>query len=140
MSIEQVMKTRVISVEMDDTLGQVHTLMQQAKVHHLPVIKDKKLVGFVSDGDLKNATSPFVGTAAESNKDIATFDKRVHQVMTRKLIVANKNTSTKAAARLILENKISALPVVDDEYQLIGIITWRDILKLAVDYSPNKKT
>ncbi|MHB8722881.1 MAG: CBS domain-containing protein [Steroidobacteraceae bacterium] len=70
------------------------------------------MIGVVSDRDLLRALSPYVGGAAETNRDLATLIKRVHQIMTRRPLTLRPQSA-------------SAEPV--------GILSWRDLLKsLAV--------
>lgn len=133
MSISKLISARVISVGMDDALWLVQDLMNQAKIHHLPVVSGKKLVGVISDRDLRSALSPFIGTAGEYQRDKSTLEKRAHQIMSRDLITIPPETGVVAAAELILANDISALPVVNEHSELVGIVTWRDILRYAID-------
>jgi len=83
----------------------------------------------VSDRDLLKALSPFVGTAAETARDVATLNRRVHQIMSRKPITLPPDASIAEAVRLILEHRISCIPVVDAHFRPVGILSWRDILR-----------
>src|ERR1700679_4391873 len=84
MALGSIMTARVVTVEMDDRLEIVKEIFDTMSFHHLLVVdKDKKLSGVVSDRDLLRALSPYVGSAAETARDLATLNKRVHQIMTR---------------------------------------------------------
>jgi acetoin utilization protein AcuB len=130
MDVGSIMTTRVVSVEMDDRLDVVKKIFDTLKFHHLLVVDDRgKLKGVVSDRDLLKALSPYVGSATENARDIATLNKRVHQIMSRNLITVHPDASIPEAIKLFLEQRISCIPVIDEGLKPVGILSWRDILK-----------
>lgn len=114
---------------MDDTLAQVKEIFEHTAFHHLLVVESKKLVGVLSDRDLLKALSPNVGTIRETQKDLATLNKRVHQIMTRRPITLLAKSTVYDAIHIFNYNKISCIPIVDAENHPVGIVSWRDILK-----------
>jgi acetoin utilization protein AcuB len=72
--------------------------------------------------------SPFIGKLSENPRDISILDRRVHQIMTKKVITVEKSTSIESAANLLLENNISCLPVTSTDGEIEGVVTWKDIL------------
>ena len=133
--LRQIMSPHVVTVAMDDTLRVVRQLFEQHRFHHLLVVDGRRLVGVISDRDLLRHVSPFVGREfAERAQDAATLNKRAHQIMTRAPIFARPDATISEGIGLILEHRISCLPVVDEQSHPIGIVTWRDLLKaLAPD-------
>lgn len=130
MQLNDLMTRQIVTVSMDDSLRSVRELFEAHHFHHLLVVERNKLVGVLSDRDLLRHLSPFVGHEfTERPQDIATLQRRVHQIMTRKLITASPTTNVQQAIELILENRIACLPVVNEEGCPVGIITWRDILR-----------
>jgi acetoin utilization protein AcuB len=130
MDVGSLMTTRLVSVEMDDRLDVVKKIFDTLKFHHLLVIDDRgKLKGVVSDRDLLKALSPYVGSATENARDIATLNKRVHQIMSRNLITLHPRASVPEAVTLFLEQRISCIPIIDEALKPVGILSWRDILK-----------
>jgi len=130
MSVRDIMSTRVATVEMDDRLEVVKGIFDAMKFHHLLVVDEtQKLYGVVSDRDLLRALSPYVGSAAETARDTATLNKRVHQIMSRKPITLRPESDVAEAIELFLTHSISCIPVVDDAMKPIGIVSWRDVLK-----------
>jgi len=109
-----------ITLNQNATLEQALDLMKENKIGGIPIIDgDRKLVGILTNRDLR-------------------FEKKlsrpVSEVMTSaRLITAKEGTSLKEAEGILQEHKIEKLPVVDKNYKLIGLITYRDILKLK-DY------
>jgi acetoin utilization protein AcuB len=129
MKVGEIMSTDPVTVGMDDDLHRVKDLFDLYRLHHLLVLLGERLVGVISDRDLLRATSPFIGRASERPQDVATLNRRVHQIMTRKLVVVAPEAPVDEAARLMLDKRVSCLPVVDDEDRLLGIVTWRDQLR-----------
>jgi acetoin utilization protein AcuB len=130
MDVGTLMTTRVVSVEMDDRLDVVKKIFDALKFHHLLVIDDRKILkGVVSDRDLLKALSPYVGSAAENARDAATLNKRVHQIMSRNLVTLHPRASIREAVTLFLEQRISCIPIVDESFRPVGILSWRDVLK-----------
>jgi acetoin utilization protein AcuB len=128
--LRQIMSPHVVTVSMDDSLRIVRQLFEQHGFHHLLVVDGRRLVGVISDRDLLRHVSPFVGhDLAERTQDAATLNKRVHQIMTRAPISARPDATFDQAISLILEHRISCLPVVDEQSHPIGIVTSRDLLK-----------
>lgn len=124
------MTTRIVTVELDDRLEVVKQIFDSMKFHHLLVIDDaKKLCGIVSDRDLLRALSPYVGSAMETARDLATLNRRVHQIMSRQPITLRPEAAIAAAIELFLAHRISCVPVVDEEFKPVGIVSWRDVLK-----------
>jgi acetoin utilization protein AcuB len=132
MLLNKIMKTRLATVEMDDKLRVVKDIFDSMGFHHLLVVgDDKTLRGVVSDRDLLRALSPYVGTAAETTRDIASLNKRVHQIMSRQPITLKADGTVDDAVALLLDHRISCVPIVDDQFRPVGIVSWRDILRAS---------
>jgi acetoin utilization protein AcuB len=130
MTLADIMTTRVVTVEFDDTLATVKEIFDSLRFHHLLVIgSDKKLCGVISDRDLLRAISPHVGTPAETSRDAATLKRRAHQIMTRSPVTLHSHASLADAIQLLLDHRISCIPIVDEGFRAVGIVSWRDILK-----------
>lgn len=82
----------------------------------------------LSERDLLRAISPNLGSSAETIKDLETLQKRVHQVMTRDPITVAPHINLDTATRLLLDNNIGCLPVLENG-NLVGIVTWKDLLR-----------
>ena len=128
-SIKKIMTAKLITVGLDDKLETVKEIFDNLKFHHLLVVEEHKLLGVVSDRDLLKALSPNIGSARETFQDIASLNKRVHQIMTRRPIVLQESATVDDAIHAFNTHGISCLPVVDLNFRPVGIVTWRDILK-----------
>jgi acetoin utilization protein AcuB len=130
MQVQSIMTKRVVSVELDDSLAVVKQIFEAKKFHHLLVLDaDRKLCGVISDRDLLRAVSPFIGSLSEHERDLATLHKRVHQIMTRAPVTLGPEASIEEAVRILLEKRVSCVPVVDAAFRPLGILSWRDVLK-----------
>jgi len=129
LKIKDLMTTPVVTVEMDDTLAVVKEIFDNTRFHHLAVLEEGRLYGVLSDRDLFKAISPGVGTPAENNQDRAALSRRAHQIMSRRPVVIEQEQDMRAALRLFEERHVSCLPVVDADANLVGMLTWRDLLQ-----------
>lgn len=134
-TVGTVMSRRVVTVEMDDNLATIQRLFKEHRFHHLLVVERGALVGVISDRDLLKAISPNIGTLSETERDRATLNKRAHQIMTHNPVTVRVTTPLETAAALMLEKKISCLPVTSDNQAVDGILSWRDLLKALVALS-----
>src|SRR6202051_3296375 len=129
MVMRDIMTSRVVTVEMDDRLEVVKEIFDTMNFHHLLVLDEhRKLGGIVSDRDLLRALSPYVGSAAETARDLATLNKRGHQIMRRHPLTPHPQSGIAEAVNLLLAHRISCIPIVDDDFKPVGIVSWRDLL------------
>lgn len=136
MKIEKLMSKELITLAMDEPLSKAKALFTSHKIHHLLVLDDEGLLaGVITDRDLYKHLSPTVGTSQETHRDITLLQKKLHRIMARNLITVQAQQTLSEAVLLFYDNHISSLPVVDKNNKPLGIITWRDILKvLALQY------
>jgi len=131
MLVADVMQAPVLTVTPKTTLPQAMRLVQHRGIRHLPVVEDDTLVGIVSDRDLKRAmASPATSLEAHELRyllDAVTMD----EIMTRAIITIGRMFPIEEAARLMVKEKVSALPVTE-QGRLIGIVTETDVLELFV--------
>ena len=123
------MSSPVETVNMDDPLSVVKSVFERTHFHHLLVVEEKKLLGIISDRDLLKTISPTLGTVAELPKDTAILNKRAHQIMTRSPIFLHDEDMISQAIDVFLNNNVSCIPIVNRDENVIGIVSWRDILK-----------
>lgn len=131
MKARDIMATNVICVDMDERLPNVRQLMENHGFHHLPVTEKNKLVGIISDRDLLRFISPFINSVSEQPRDLDTLNHAAHQVMTRQPITVKAETPIEEIVAWFKRVDISCLPVIDGEEQVIGIISWRDLVNHA---------
>lgn len=134
MLVEGWMTTDLITVGEDTPMMKASIIMKDKKIRSLPVVNKKgELVGIVTDGDLR-AASPSKATTLdvyELNYLISTIE--IRDIMTGNPVFVRPDETVEFAAILMLENKISALPVISGAHSLIGIITQTDIFKALIN-------
>lgn len=129
MLITEIMTDLVVTVEMDDTLGVVKEIFDNVRFHHLLVVNRNVLVGVISDRDLLRSISPHIDTVSENRRDLQTLDRKVHQVMSRKLVTLRETAYVRDAIGAFNKNNISCIPIVNEAMEPKGIVSWRDIFK-----------
>jgi acetoin utilization protein AcuB len=131
MLVQDVMQTKLVTATPETTLPEALRLTGQRGVRHLPVLEGEQLVGILSDRDLKRAmASP--ATSLEAHELSYLLDRlRVGEIMTRTVITIGRMFPIEAAACLMVQEKIGALPVTDGE-RLVGLVTETDVLRLFV--------
>ncbi len=134
-TVAEIMTRRIETVSMDDELRLVREIFEREKFHHLIVVESGRAVGVISDRDLLKHLSPFLGRVSERAQDSDTLRRRAHQVMSRPLVSCGPEASITFAARLMLERKLSCLPVIDGRERCVGIVTLRDVLAWALVWS-----
>lgn len=133
MLVKDRMTTKVITIAPSTSVSDALNLIRINKIRRLPVIdREGKLVGIVSEKDLLYA-SPSPATSLSVYEIGYLLSKlKVEEVMTRKLIWVAPDVPLEEAALIMTQNKIGALPVVENG-KLVGIITETDIFKTLLD-------
>jgi acetoin utilization protein AcuB len=130
--VKDYMTTNVITISSEKTIPEAYWLMIDHKISRVPVVDKGKLVGFVTLEDLRRAEPPM-----GLNLDLVRITDRLSkitlaQIMTKQLFTISPTDTLQTAVKIMLENQISALPVLD-QGKLVGIITDRDILRALVE-------
>lgn len=130
MLVRSRMTTSLHTVSPDTTIADALTLARAERIRHLPVMDGTKLVGLVTDRDLRSAVPPAWVEADDYRKSVST--KKVSEVMSKAVITAAPTTPVEEASKLMYENRIGCLPVTDND-KLVGIITETDLLRSLVE-------
>jgi len=111
---ESGMITDPLTISPGDTIEDTLNIMRRNKISGLPVVKNGKLVGILTNRDLRFETK---------------LSAKVEDIMTKKLITAKEDVSLTEAQDLLHQHKIEKLLIVDDQHNLKGLVTIKDILK-----------
>lgn len=132
MNVRDLMTTNLITAGAEASVLEARRLMNDKRIRHLLVTDGPKLLGIVTDRDIRlNLPSPATSLSVwEINYLIAGLS--VASVMTKSPIIVSPRQDVREAAVLMLDHKIGALPVVDGG-NLIGIITETDLLRVFVE-------
>ena len=132
MKVKELMTKEVLTVAPGDKIDRVFFLINFENIRHVPVVDKGKLVGMLSDRDLKKVLGPakkFVDKPDGTTVTIAS--RQVRTLMSRKLTTIEPEQRAADAAAIMAKRKIGALPVVH-KGKLVGIITATDILQAFV--------
>lgn len=132
MYVGRIMHTDLVTVPPDTTLVQAKEIIEEKKIKHLLVVdKRETLVGIVSDRDLKkNWASPATALSAHELNYLL-VKLTVDMIMSKKIITIPPGTTIERAARIMQENRINALPVMEEK-KLVGIITTTDVMEVLL--------
>jgi len=132
MLVERWMKANPITVGPLDSFRHAMNLIRQRGIRHLPVVEGGRLVGIVTDRDVRQA-SPSAATSLEVHELHYLLEKiKIRDIMTSEVVTATPEMPIEAAARLMLTHRIGSLPVLRG-MALVGIITETDILSAFVE-------
>lgn len=123
MRVQDKMSSPVVSIEPEASFHSALLLMEEKGVHHLPVVNASgELVGILAERDILVAASRFMHGEAE-----------VEDIMLKGVVTVGPEFLLTDAAELMIDRHIGALPVMDANRQLIGILTETDILTAFVE-------
>lgn len=142
MYVQQFMTSQVITVSPNESILNAMNTMKNKRINRLPVISGGKLVGLVTDGDLRAASPSPVTSLSKFEMNELLSKVSIKDVAVKRVITCSPETLIEDAALLMRENNISTLPVMDGE-KLVGIITHNNILDAYLDImgvrSPGKR-
>lgn len=121
MLVKERMSQRLITIHPEASLAEARVLLEQHRIRHLPVVEAGRLVGILTDRDIRSAAS----TSSLERVKAA-------EAMTRNVIPVDPETRVQEAAKLMLTHRIGAVPVLRGG-QVVGILTTTDLLKAFVE-------
>jgi len=136
------MSERLLAVETFDSIAIARQLMAKHRVNQLPVLENEKLVGIVTDRDIRDAypTSMMINLGKEIDRFADSVT--VEEVMTHDVMVVRPDTALTTAVGLLRRHRIGSLPVMKND-RLVGIVTRSDILDFVLSgvefKSPKRK-
>ena len=132
MLVGERMTKPVITITPDMPITEAVNLFKKEHIRRAPVIKDGKLVGIVTEGNLMNASPSAATTLSIWEMNYLLSKIKVSEVMTKNVMTVTEDTPIEQAARIMADNKIGGLPVLRDGY-VVGIITETDLFKLFLE-------
>ena len=129
--VSEWMSNTVLSTRRDTSISSAHQIMRDNKIRRLPVVENGKLVGIITIGDVREASPSDATTLSIWELNYLWAQLTVDKVMSRNVYTVSPDSLMLDAAELMLEHKISGLPVLEDG-KLVGIITESDIFRMLV--------
>lgn len=132
MLVKKWMSKNVITVDENEAMSNATKLMKENSIRMLPVLKKDKLTGVITDRDLKRASASDATTLEIHELLYLMTNIKVKSIMTKNPITVSPDLTVEETAEILLENKISGAPVVDDKGKVFGVITQVDIFKVLI--------
>ena len=138
MSLDSLMSKPPVVIDMDDDLAKIRDIFDLVSFHHLLVVHEDKLVGIISDRDYFKSVNAALGTYAETSRDLFALNRKAHQIMSRNVVFVDDSASIYDVVELFNTTKKSCIAVVDKDKVPLGIISWKDIIRvLALNMEKN---
>lgn len=128
--VSKIMSQKLITVTPEDTMDKVLKIFKENRIHHLPVVNDDKLIGLITTSDLLWMNKHFDEYDGYTAKD----------VMSTRLATLEEESKIGTAAQIFLKNWFHALPVLNRDKKLVGIVTSFDVVKYSYKQNyPNEQ-
>lgn len=135
MLVKNWMSKQVVTIDVEDSMSRALSVIKEHKVRMLPVVRKGALVGVISDTDLKRASASDA-TTLDVHEMLYLLSKiKIKDIMTKDPITVPPDYTIEETAELLLKNRISGAPVVDNNGHLVGIITRHDLFKVLIALS-----
>lgn len=134
--VSTIMSTNLFTVNRDDKLAEVKKIFDEHNLHHIPVVENKKVVGIISKQDYLY----FLRGSSKSVEDRFFNEARLRayragDIMTPKIAKLDESDRLNVAVEIFRLNRFHALPVTNEDDELVGIITTHDIIRKLAESS-----
>jgi len=127
MKVRDIMVKEVATLDVNDELSLANDIMRLGRIRHLPVVEGHRLAGIISERDLfRSSLAQALGYESKATRDLMKT-LRIKDIMVPAVVTVTPDTAICDAVRLMVDQKIGCLPVVEKE-GLVGLITETDIL------------
>ncbi len=126
------MTTDVITIDEDTSMLKAGQIMKENNIKALPVMRDGKLMGIVTDQDIKEASPSKATTLDVHELYYLLSELKIKDIMTKKVFSIDPDDTVEKAAVVMLEKGIHALPVVNRKGELVGMITQGDVFRVLI--------
>ena len=134
-TVADIMTKYPLTVTPSDSVGRADELMFNNRFRQLPVVKDKELVGIITDRDIRSFLGgPLMDSSESRERALSTA---ISEIMTSSPIALAPQDDLQEAVELLIEEKFGAIPVVDEVEGLVGIVTYVDVLRFFLNRLQN---
>ena len=132
MLVKNWMSKNVITVDINDSMQDAIKQLKENDIKMLPVMKKDRLAGIITDRDLKRASASDA-TSLDVHELLFLLSKiKIKDIMTKDPIMIPQDFTVEETAEILLKNKISGAPVIDNEGQVVGAITQTDLFRVLI--------
>ncbi len=133
MLVREWMASDVLTVDENTSMMKALHLMKESNIRRLPVMARGSLVGIISDRDLKEASPSKATTLDVHELYYLLAEIKVKEIMTKNPVTIGADETVERAAVIMLEHKVSGLPVLNKKNELVGVITQSDVFRAFVN-------
>lgn len=131
--VNEWMSKPALTIRPDAPINLAQEMMRQHKVRRLMVVNEVgQLVGIVTSGDLREAKPSEATSLSIWELNYLVAQLTIEKIMTHEVVKISSSSRMSEAAKLMLDYKVSGLPVVDETGALVGVITESDIFRMVV--------
>jgi len=132
MLVKNWMSKEVVTVHVNDTLQDAVKLLRERGIRMLPVVEQGELVGIVTDRDMKRASASDATTLDVHELIHLVSTIEIKHIMTKNPITVPFDFTVEETAEVLLKNKISGVPVLNHDKEIVGTITQTDLFKVLI--------
>lgn len=133
MLVQHWMTRNPITIEAETPFLEARLILKEKRIRHLPVVDRGKLIGVITDRDVKEAAPSGATTLDVYELNYLLLKMKVRDLVKKAPITIKPTNSVEKAALLMHDHKIGCLPVLDDAGKLVGLITETDLLEVMVE-------
>ena len=134
MTAEEIMTDDVTTIDEGATLGAALEVMEEQEIRHLPVVRGREVIGMLSDRDVRGVGVSLVTDLESLDRLQGKLGTRVTEVMSGNVLSVGPASDVSRIIDLMVEERVSAVPVVDEETSdLVGIVSYVDVLRVLRD-------
>ena len=126
--VEEIMTTRLVTINLTNTLYDAERLFKQHKIRHIPVVDGRQIIGVLSYSDLLKISYADVLDDEENVSSVVYDMYSISQVMAKVVVKALPTATIKDVTEILAKQSFHSLPIVDEEGNLVGIVTTTDLL------------
>ena len=130
--VHTIMTPTPVSAHIGQSLSDVRKAMTEGGFHHMPVVNGKKLIGLLSSTDILRVSYEYQIDPRQMDA-ILDHNITIKELMTTGLVRVRKNDTIREVVDIFATGKFHSLPVVDEEENLVGIVTTTDVLRYMAD-------
>lgn len=131
-SIQHLMTKNVHTVHLAQKLSDVRKTLADNRIHHVPVVNGAKLVGMFSASDMLRMNYNSGGIGDGTMDAVLDHQQTIEQAMSKDLVTLDAKSTVRDAARILAEGTFHAVPVVDEDRTLLGIVTTTDLVRYLI--------
>jgi CBS domain-containing protein len=132
LTVQAWMTKPVITIPPNTPINAAHHLMEEKRVRRLVVMAGDEMLGLITKGDIREAKPSDATTLSIWELNYLLAQLTVDKVMTRAVLTVHPEDPISKVAQIMLDHKISGLPVLDDDQHVVGIITESDIFRMLI--------